>query len=95
MSEEEPGRGAQPPELSYPCHLVVKAIGADEDDFAERVVVAVRSEVPDLGEGAVTTSPSRNGRFLAVRVAIEARSESHLEAVYIALRAVEGVAYVL
>lgn len=90
------GGGAEPVEVfDFPCHLTLKAIGRDDGGFEGRVVAAVRAHAPDLGEGAVSSRPSRNGRFLSVGVRVRVRDRAHLETLYVALRGVEGVAYLL
>ena len=68
--------------FDFPCRFPVKAMGRDEDDFETTVVGIVRRHVPDLGEGAVTTQPSRNGRFVSVTVTFTATSRDQLDAIY-------------
>jgi putative lipoic acid-binding regulatory protein len=77
--------------FDFPCRFPIKAMGRDEDDFETTVVGIVRRHVPDLGEGAVTTQPSRNGRFVSVTVTFTATSRDQLDAIYADLTAHDQV----
>ena len=55
------------------------------------MVQLVRRHVPDLSEGAVTRRLSRGGKYLAVTLVIEARSQAQLDAIYRALSSHEKV----
>jgi putative lipoic acid-binding regulatory protein len=73
--------------LEFPCAWQVKAFGPGTEAFELEVVSIVRRHAPDLKETAVTTRPSRGGKYLAVSVAICAHSREQLEAIYSELRA--------
>ena len=73
--------------FDFPCAFPIKAMGRDEADFESAVVEIVRRHAPDLGEGAVSTKPSRGGRFLSVTVTITATSRDQLDAIYAELTA--------
>ena len=73
--------------FDFPCAFPIKAMGRDEADFEAAVVEIVRRHVPDLGEGSVSTRPSRGGRFLSVTVTINATSRDQLDAIYSELTA--------
>lgn len=73
--------------FDFPCAFPIKAMGRDEADFEAAVVEIVRRHAPDLGEGAVSTKPSRGGRFVAVTVTITATSRGQLDAIYAELTA--------
>jgi putative lipoic acid-binding regulatory protein len=77
--------------FDFPCRFPVKAMGRDENDFETTVVGIVRRHAPDLGEGAVTTQPSRNGRFVSVTVTFTATSRDQLDAIYADLTAHDQV----
>ena len=57
------------------------------DDFDLIVVEIVRRHVPDLGEAAVTSRPSKGGKYAAVTIMIEASSRQQLDAIYLDLTA--------
>jgi hypothetical protein len=73
--------------FDFPCRFPIKAMGRDDGDFEATVVAIVRRHTPDLGEGAVTTQPSRGGRYLSVTVTITATSRAQLDAIYADLTA--------
>jgi len=71
--------------LEFPCRFPIKAMGLAEPGFDDLVLTIVREHVPDLGEGAVVTRPSKGGKWVSVTVTIEATSRSQLDAIYQAL----------
>lgn len=68
--------------LEFPCIFPIKAMGRSHDDFDAIVVEIVRRHVIDIKEGAVTSKPSREGKYTAVTVVIEATSREQLDAIY-------------
>ena len=68
--------------LEFPCSFPLKAVGKGIDDFEDLVVSIVQRHVPTLGEGCVTSRPSRQGKYLAVTVTFIAESKVQLEAIY-------------
>lgn len=73
--------------LEFPCQFPIKVMGSNHADFENEVVMIVRKHAPDLGEGAVTSKPSRTGKYLAVTATITATSKSQLDSLYLALNA--------
>ncbi|HEB96417.1 MAG TPA: DUF493 domain-containing protein [Sedimenticola thiotaurini] len=71
--------------FEFPCEFSVKAMGLAADDFDALVAGIVRRHVPDLGEGAVRSRPSRGGRYTSVTVTFQATSKAQLDAIYQAL----------
>ena len=71
--------------LTFPCIYPIKVMGAKCEEFDLEVISIIRQHVPDLGEAAVKTRDSRNGRFLAVTITINATSQEQLDAIYMAL----------
>lgn len=71
--------------LEFPCSFAVKAMGRAGSDFDALVVSLMRPFVPDLGEGAVKTRPSKAGNFTAVTVTFTAHSKEQIDNVYYAL----------
>lgn len=82
--------------LEFPCDFPIKIMGRDEqDDFHSEAVAIVEAEVGPLPAGAVTTQPSRNGRFLSVTVTVRAESREQLDSLYRRLSDHERVLVVL
>lgn len=73
--------------LEFPCTLPIKIMGAAAADFEPLVLDIIRRHVGAPAPGAVRTRPSRNGRYVAITVTIEARDRAQLEALYEALSA--------
>jgi len=82
--------------LEFPCDFPIKIMGRDEeDDFRSEAVAIVEAEVGPLPDGAVSTQPSRNGRFLSVTVTVRAESREQLDSLYRRLSDHERVLVVL
>jgi putative lipoic acid-binding regulatory protein len=71
--------------LEFPCRFPIKIMGANEPDFTRHAMALVASHVDDLSDDHVASRVSRNGRFLALTVHIEARSKAQLDAIYLSL----------
>lgn len=68
--------------LKFPCEFPIKAMGPGHEGFEDLVAGIVRRHAPNLGENAVTTRPSKGGKYLAVTVTIRAESRAQLDAIY-------------
>jgi len=77
--------------FKFPCEFPIKAMGHAADDFDLVVMSIVRRHAPAVGEGAVASRASANGKYLAVTVTIEATSRAQLDAIYQDLVASERV----
>jgi putative lipoic acid-binding regulatory protein len=73
--------------FDFPCDFPIKAMGQASDGFEAVVLEIVQKHAPDLGEGAVRTRTSRNGRYLAITVTIRARDKQQPDAIYADLSA--------
>jgi len=81
--------------LTFPCTFPVKAMGKNSEGFENEVVMIARRHIPQLGEGAVQSRPSRNGNYLSVTITFTAESREQLDALYTELNAHESVVMVL
>ena len=81
--------------FGFPCPFPIKAMGANTPAFEALVVEIVRRHAPDLGEAAVRTRPSREGKWLSVTVTVTARSRAQLDAIYRELSAHPEVVWAL
>ncbi len=68
--------------LEFPCEIVIKAMGLADDQFELLVVELVRAHAPNLGENAVSTRPSKAGKYLSVSVKVMAESRAQMDAIY-------------
>ncbi|HHJ81372.1 MAG TPA: DUF493 domain-containing protein [Candidatus Tenderia electrophaga] len=73
--------------MDFPCSFAIKAMGLATDDFDVLVVSLVRPHVKDLNEGAVSSKPSKGGKYISVTVTFEAESREQLDNIY---RSVSG-----
>ena len=73
--------------LEFPCQFPIKAMGINSDSFENDIVMIVRRFVPQLGEAAVRSTPSRTGKYLSVTVTFTAQSKSQINDIYRAVHA--------
>ena len=81
--------------LEFPCHWPVKAMVRTDDEAMHDVLAAIGRHAELPAEDQVQVRPSRHGRYESITVVIEARSRSHLEAVYSEVRALDVVVMTL
>jgi len=73
--------------LEFPCQFPIKVIGVNHANFENEVVMIIRQHIPNLGEAAVQSKPSRTGKYLAVTVTFTASSKTQIDQLYRALNA--------
>ncbi|MBK6659511.1 MAG: DUF493 domain-containing protein [Proteobacteria bacterium] len=81
--------------LEFPCQFPIKIMGLAAHDFDALVLEIVRRHVTDLDDSAVRARPSREGKYRALTITIEARSQTHLDAIYTELSTHERILMVL
>lgn len=81
--------------LEFPCDFPIKVIGRAAPDFDALVYTLVRNHVPDLGEGALSSRTSGQGKYQSVTVVVRATSKAQLDAIYRELTACERILMVL
>ena len=81
--------------LEFPCDFPIKVMGRAEPGFDALVVELVRRHAPDLGEGAVSSRPSKGGKWVSVTVTLRAESKAQLDAIYLDLTTHEKVVMAL
>lgn len=79
----------------FPGPFTFKVIGAPGDDFAARAHAAIAAVVTPHMPPTPTTRTSSAGRHQALTFAVQVASAEQVLAVYAALRALEGVSFVL
>lgn len=87
----------QPQELiKFPCHFEFKAFGPGGDDsrFDDQVLAAV-SSVVQASRQAMRIRPSSGGKYQCVTVLVTLQNRPQLEAVYAAIKEIEGLKYIL
>lgn len=68
--------------LEFPCAITVKAFGYADADLEAVVLDIVRRHFDGLTADAVSTKPSKKGKYLSVNVAVVAQSREQMDAVY-------------
>ena len=79
----------------FPDTYSIKAVGVDEDDFAEFTAQLVRGVVGDASSVSYRTRPSRNGSYLAVTLSFIAADQQQLDTVFELMSAQDRVVWVL
>lgn len=73
--------------FEFPCEFPVKCMGLNKPEFEIAVVEIINRHVPDLGEGAIKSRLSKEGKYCSITVTITARSKKQLDAIYMDLTA--------
>jgi hypothetical protein len=81
--------------IQFPCDFPIKAMGLATAEFDAVIVEIVRRHAPDIGEGAVTSRPSANGKYVSITVTVRAQSRAQLDAIYMDLTACKQVLWAL
>ncbi|SEK51859.1 HP0495 family protein [Halomonas daqiaonensis] len=79
--------GGKPPKITFPCDYSLKVVGDAADDFAATVCQIVIRHDPSFDAAAIQVVPSRQGRYLSVRLTIRATGEAQLKALFDDLKA--------
>ena len=75
----------------FPCDFPVKVMGKYADDFEALVTEITERHVGLLPEGAVSSRPSSNRRFIAVTIVIRAQNKQQLDDLYLELTSTKQV----
>jgi putative lipoic acid-binding regulatory protein len=98
--ETPPVDGPPPAELlesvhEFPGTYVIKAIGPAGVDFVARVVAAAESEATVPSDVSHHARESGGGRHVAVTLEVQVQSAQQVQALYAAIRRVEGLTMLL
>ena len=77
--------------LKFPCEFPIKAMGYANDDFQDQVLNIVKKHAPDVDASTFSARPSKDGKYLAVTITIQAQSQSQLDNIYLDLNACDEV----
>jgi putative lipoic acid-binding regulatory protein len=77
--------------MTFPCDYALKAMGLAEPGFDALIVELVQRHGPAVREGAVSSRPSKNGKYVSVTVGFRVESRAQLDAIYDTLTAHEKV----
>ena len=68
--------------LEFPCKFPIKVIGEDSPQLKDQVLAIIKAQVTNLDELSIRTSPSKNGKYIAITVTIVAESQAQLDNIY-------------
>ncbi len=68
--------------LTFPCDLVVKAMGNNREGFVGEIFDICKQHMPELQEGDMQVKHSSGGKFTSVNVKVNAKSREQLEKLY-------------
>jgi putative lipoic acid-binding regulatory protein len=71
--------------------MTLRIMGHTQPGFLDRVEAVLRIHLPELPASAVAVHPSRGGKYLSVTAQVTLDSKPQLDALYKALRQVDGV----
>jgi uncharacterized protein len=81
--------------IEYPSAFPIKVMGLNADGFVQALIEVARRFDPALDAQAVTTRPSKGGKYLGVTLTVTATSREQLDALYLSLTAHPMVKVVL
>ena len=71
--------------FEFPCEFPIKCMGINAPEFEIAVIKIMNRHVPDLGEGAIKSRLSKEGKYCAMTITITASSKQQLDAIYMDL----------
>jgi putative lipoic acid-binding regulatory protein len=82
--------------IEFPCHFEFKAFGpgGEGSHFDDQILAAI-STVVMASRQAMRTRLSSGGKYQCVSVLVTLQNRTQLEAVYTALRQIDGLKYLL
>ena len=83
------------PLRNFPDSYSIKAVGKDEDGFAEHAMAVVKSIIEDKESVTHSVRASRNGAYLSVTLYFTAGSQEELDSVFTTMSAEDRVIWVL
>jgi len=68
--------------LTFPCEFPIKVMGVNSDSFENELFMIANRQIPNLGETAISSTPSRTAKYLSVTITITAQNREQLDALY-------------
>lgn len=82
-------------QLTFPCEFMFKIVGEANQAFEQEVIMIMHNHFPNLGEGSVKFTASKNAKYLSLTVTVEAVSQAQLNAAYQDLSASPLILFVI
>ena len=80
---------------SFPGTYTIKAIGAADDDFADRIVAAVTEHLPAASDLDYSVRSAKGGRHVAVTLQLTVQNAEQVRSIYAAIQNVSGLTLLL
>ncbi|MCH7821505.1 MAG: DUF493 domain-containing protein [Proteobacteria bacterium] len=68
--------------LEFPCSFPIKMMGRDTPGFRSMTRSLVEKHTGPLGDDAIRSTLSKNGRFVSITVTVTAQSQQQLDDIY-------------
>ena len=82
------------PKISFPCEYPIKVIGISTEGFENFVIETAHSYDKNFS-GKITVYPSKNKKYISIRLTITATGESQIKGFFEALKKNSNVQMVL
>lgn len=80
---------------SFPCHVMVKVIGNNDEGFISEIVEAVREELKLKFDPPIRTREAKNGKHISITVEPKFLKAEEVLDVYARITKIDGVVMVL
>ncbi len=68
--------------LTFPCRFPIKVMGVNTASFENEIFMIANQHIPNPGETAISSTPSRTEKYLSVTVTIVAQNREQLDNLY-------------
>jgi len=68
--------------MTFPCSFPIKLMGRETEEFRQTARELVEKHTGPLGDDAIESALSRNGRFVSVTITVIAESREQLDNIY-------------
>jgi putative lipoic acid-binding regulatory protein len=68
--------------IEFPCHFELKAMGRHSEDFIDLVFGITQKYVPDVNRGHIRLNPSKENKFVSVKIKFYATHIQQIHGIY-------------
>ncbi|WFE69077.1 DUF493 domain-containing protein [Thiomicrospira sp. R3] len=68
--------------IEFPCHYELKAMGSHCETFIELVYSVTQKHVPEVEREAIRLNPSKNGKYVSVKIKFYATQIEQIHGIY-------------
>ena len=81
--------------IEFPCDFPIKIMMESDQPLIERVLYTIDQHIPPIRQIERNTRLSNNAKYTSITVLFIAENKAELDALYLAITALEGVKFVL